>query len=242
MESNLSDNNNNNNDNEHKSQKSNSYSTPFGNELNDIDPKKSKLYTEMKIIQVDRISSFSVEEFMSKYFHKQIPVIITDEARKWPAFQKWNLDYLEKEVGSNKVEVREKTSSEQYKLGIRNSYREMSFAQYVNWHRNGTKEANDHYLAVQNLRKTFPQLSKDVPSPNYMSKLHCGPYLWIAPLNHFEYLHLDPDDNFCVIIKGAKRFRMFGTQDFMRCYPNLLGSHVLFEIFFFLAFVQIYCV
>lgn len=194
--------------------------------LNDIDVKTSKLYSELKIIQVDRVSNMSQEEFMQRYFLPQIPCVITDEVRKWPAFQKWNLDYLEKEAGQNKVEVRERTSSEQYKLGIRNSYREMSFAQYVNWHRKGTKESKDHYLAVQNLRKTFPQLSPDVPTPTYMPKSHCGPYIWIAPLNHFEYLHMDPDDNFCVIIKGAKRFRMFSTVDFQRCYPNPLGSHV----------------
>jgi len=36
-----------------------------------------------------------------------------------------------------------------------------------------------------------------------------GPFLWIAPAGHFEYLHIDPDDNFLLILSGSKTVRLF---------------------------------
>jgi hypothetical protein len=43
-----------------------------------------------------------------------------------------------------------------------------------------------------------------------------GPFLWIAPVGHYEYLHIDPDDNFLLILSGSKTIRLFapGTPFF----------------------------
>jgi len=55
-----------------------------------------------------------------------------------------------------------------------------------------SKEASKYYLAVQNLKRTFPMLVDDVPQPSYIGKLHMGPYLWIAAPSHYEFCHWDP--------------------------------------------------
>ena len=83
----------------------------------------------LKVVQVERVKDLSVEDFMKKYFIPQKPVIIVDEVQNWPASQNWSLSYLVQKCGLNKVSVRQKTSSNEYRIGQRNTYREILFKQ-----------------------------------------------------------------------------------------------------------------
>jgi len=53
----------------------------------------------LEVDNVDRRSGLSLEEFVAQYEKPNRPVIITDVVKKWPAFGKWNREYLFKEFG-----------------------------------------------------------------------------------------------------------------------------------------------
>jgi len=51
---------------------------------------------------IDVFSDLSLEDFQQKYELPNQPVVIRDLVSKWPAFEKWNWDYLEKRNGETK--------------------------------------------------------------------------------------------------------------------------------------------
>lgn len=86
-------------------------------------------------------------------------------------------------------------------------------------------EARKYYMAVQNVKRTFPELVEDLePLPKYIGKVHMGPYLWIAAPGHFEYCHVDPDDGLLMMAQGRKRVRLYSWIHLNDMYPNPLGS------------------
>lgn len=84
---------------------------------------------------------------------------------------------------------------------------------------------DNFYLAVQNVKRVLPELEEDIsPLPKYVQKLHMGPFLWIAPDEHYEYTHFDPDDGMLFVVSGEKRVRLFHYTYLEHLYPNPLGS------------------
>ena len=51
---------------------------------------------------IDRRENLTFEEFVRDYESKNLPVIITDVVKNWPAYQKWSPDYLIQIVGEVK--------------------------------------------------------------------------------------------------------------------------------------------
>jgi hypothetical protein len=54
---------------------------------------------------IERRSNLSVEEFVEKYEKPNIPVIITDVVRDWPAFKNWTREYLCAHHGNEKIKT-----------------------------------------------------------------------------------------------------------------------------------------
>lgn len=84
---------------------------------------------------------------------------------------------------------------------------------------------DNFYLAVQNVKRVLPDLEADIsPLPPYVQKLHMGPFLWIAPGEHYEYTHFDPDDGMLFVVSGEKRVKLYHFDYLEHMYPNPLGS------------------
>lgn len=84
---------------------------------------------------------------------------------------------------------------------------------------------DNFYLAVQNVKRVLPELEEDIsPLPPYVQKLHMGPFLWIAPGEHYEYTHFDPDDGMLFVVSGEKRLKLYHYEYLEHMYPNPLGS------------------
>ncbi|KAK3269650.1 hypothetical protein CYMTET_21919 [Cymbomonas tetramitiformis] len=166
----------------------------------------------------------SVESFDREHLKLCRPVCITHgDAVNWPCM-KWTLRSLTERFGSTIVKVRKKPTEIEYQEGKRYQIEEMPFALYMQRIRQGEREALNYYLAVQNLKMVFPELDAEVPLSAYVPRKHHGPYMWIAPRGHYEFCHMDPDDNFLVCCRGRKRVRLWLPSDFECMYPNPLGS------------------
>ncbi|XP_033632066.1 bifunctional peptidase and arginyl-hydroxylase JMJD5-like [Asterias rubens] len=177
---------------------------------------------KQKVVNIARVSAPTKEEFLNNYFQKDTPVIITDVASSWPAAS-WSLESIKERAGHNKAFIRQNTSKQDYKIGKAYNIRESSLGDYISDLEVGNARSRNSYLAVQNIKSTFPELEDDVPMPDYIGKIHMGPYLWIAVNGHYEYCHFDPDDGLLVILTGHKRVRLYGCSP-APLYPNPLGS------------------
>ncbi len=47
---------------------------------------------------IDVVDDISQEDFREKYLKPCKPVVIKNMARKWPAYQKWTMDYMKEVV------------------------------------------------------------------------------------------------------------------------------------------------
>ncbi|XP_071955678.1 bifunctional peptidase and arginyl-hydroxylase JMJD5-like [Antedon mediterranea] len=183
-----------------------------GNEIN----------MEQKFVEIQEISAPPVHLFKDNYLIKGIPLVITDVANKWPSYN-WTLDSLCTRAGDNVTFVRQNTNCTDYRAGKIYKIRKSTLREYIDDIRAENSRSINSYLAVQNIKKAFPQIQEDVPIPGYVSKVHGGPFMWIARKGHYEYCHFDPDDGMLVMLKGCKRVKLFGC-DLSTMYPNDLGS------------------
>ncbi|ELU13249.1 hypothetical protein CAPTEDRAFT_186624, partial [Capitella teleta] len=151
-----------------------------------------------------------------------IPVVIEGALEDSPS-REWTLDSLEERVGGNEVHVRANTNCEDYRLGRKYNIRQTTFRDYITDIRKNNKRAKSSYLAVQNIKKAFPQIAADFTVPEYVGKVHGGPYLWIARQGHYEYCHFDADDGLLIMLQGTKNVRLFGC-DVPSMYPNAKGT------------------
>jgi hypothetical protein len=169
---------------------------------------------------------FNKESFKLNYLQKSKPLVIRDALSVFDcgsAYQNWSLDYLSSKCGENKVFVRRNTLADDYKTGKAYQVQEIEFKSYIKDLIENNATSKNSYLAVQNLRKAFPQIADELKMPEFVEKLHAGPFMWIARSGHYEYTHMDPDDNVLMVLKGRKLVRLYGS-DVNAMMPNKLGA------------------
>ena len=57
----------------------------------------------MQLQEIDRVETISKEDFLTKYFKPQKPVVIERFVEDWPAVKKWDLDYMAEVAGDKEV-------------------------------------------------------------------------------------------------------------------------------------------
>jgi len=134
----------------------------------------------------------------------------------------WTIDSLAKRLPSAQILVRIRTDTPLYRNGTKYAIERTTLGAYCQ--RLHTKKGLSSYMAAQNIPRVFPQLEGEVSLPSIVAKKHNGPYLWIAPKGHYEFMHMDPDDNVLVVLEGCKRVRMLPPGPLQHRYPNPLGS------------------
>lgn len=58
---------------------------------------------KIKTTEIERIKSISKEDFIKNYYKPQRPVVIEEMTKDWPAYEKWNLDYIQSLAGDQIV-------------------------------------------------------------------------------------------------------------------------------------------
>ena len=57
----------------------------------------------MRLQSVDKVENISGEDFKNNYYRLKNLLLITELAKQWPAYKKWNWDYFKSIVGDKKV-------------------------------------------------------------------------------------------------------------------------------------------
>ncbi|HTH32677.1 MAG TPA: cupin-like domain-containing protein, partial [Lacibacter sp.] len=68
----------------------------------------------MQLKPVDTFNTISPEQFRRDYYLPGTPVVIKSLAKTWPAYNKWNWDFLKQTAGHHKVGIYNNVKSDAY--------------------------------------------------------------------------------------------------------------------------------
>ena len=165
---------------------------------------------------IDRIENPTVEEFWANYLSREKPVIITGVVDKWPAFGKWNPDYLEKSFGDRMLPITAITDGD-YCNAQRN---ELSIKDYLNYLNSGHSGTTKYYLAELPVKKHLPELEDDMIIPEYFNKREGSAHsVFYVGKDNFSQLHYhEYGSAVCSILYGEKNFRLFPPSESRKLY------------------------
>lgn len=83
-----------------------------------------------ELTPIDTVDHISKEDFEKNYLNLRKPVVIKKLSKDWPAYQKWNMDYLKEVVGDQIVPLYDSGKADPAKP-INAAAAEMKFADYI---------------------------------------------------------------------------------------------------------------
>lgn len=175
--------------------------------------------------KIDRLARISGKKFFKEYYYKNMPVILTDMMKRWPALKKWSPDFFLKEFKDVPVEITQgRSKNPTYEKNFRSTVNSISFSEFIHLIREDP-ESNDIYLVARNYffsNPVFHVLQNDVLPPGDLidsdfpgsqkMKLWFGPGGTLTPLHHDKHSIL-----FCQIY-GRKHFKMIPSFDLPNIY------------------------
>jgi hypothetical protein len=172
----------------------------------------------MQLHPVDVVSNITGEEFKKKYFDTQVPVIIKDLAKDWPAYKKWDWDYFKSIVGDKKVGIYNNVKSDAY-TPVNKADDYTTFGEYIDMIRRGPAAWR---IFLFNIFNHAPQLTQDFPWPDHLTKgfVKRVPMLFVGGQGSITHMHFDIDLShiFHTQFMGRKRVLLFPYNEQHKLY------------------------
>ena len=151
------------------------------------------------------------EEFIKSYFKPQKPVVIEQFIEHWPAYSKWNLDYM-KTIAGDKIVPLYDDRPVDYKDGFNEPHAKMKMSEYVDLLKS---EPTRYRIFLWNILKEIPQLQNDFDFPDFGLKLMKGlPMLFFGGRDSYTFMHYDIDlaNIFHFHFEGKKQIILFDQK------------------------------
>lgn len=180
----------------------------------------------MNLADIPRVSYITKDDFIEHYFKPQKPVVLERAIEDWPAFDKWNLDYMKKIAGDKIVPLYDNRPV-QHKDGFNEPHAKMKMADYVDLLKN---EPTKYRIFLWNILKEVPVLQKDYTFPDFGLKLLKGlPMLFFGGKDSYTFMHYDIDlaNIFHFHFDGEKEVVLFPQSETKNLYkvPHSLITH-----------------
>lgn len=180
----------------------------------------------MNLADIPRVSYITKDDFIEHYFKPQKPVVLERAIEDWPAFDKWNLDYMKKIAGDKIVPLYDNRPV-QHKDGFNEPHAKMKMADYVDLLKN---EPTKYRIFLWNILKEVPALQKDYTFPDFGLKLLKGlPMLFFGGKDSYTFMHYDIDlaNIFHFHFDGEKEVVLFPQSETKNLYkvPHSLITH-----------------
>jgi hypothetical protein len=144
----------------------------------------------LNLTPIERVKTISKEDFYNNYVKKQKPVVIERLTEDWPAYKKWNLNYI-KEIAGDKTVPLYDDRPVSHKDGFNEAHAEMKMAEYIDLLQ--TKPTN-YRIFLYNLMKQVPVLQNDFKWPDIGLRLVKQlPMLFFGGENSKVFIHYDID-------------------------------------------------
>jgi hypothetical protein len=171
----------------------------------------------LNLKNIPRVKTISKDDFIRLYFKPQKPVVIERCIEDWPAFTKWNLDYM-KQVAGDKIVPLYDDRPVDYKDGFNEPHAKMKMKDYVDLLKS---EPTKFRIFLWNILKEVPQLQKDFKFPDFGLSLMKGlPMLFFGGTNSHTFMHYDIDlaNIFHFHFEGEKQVILFDQEQSKHLY------------------------
>ncbi len=145
---------------------------------------------ELNVEQIPRVKTITKERFLKEYVALQKPLVIEELTHGWPAYKKWNLDYINSMAGDKNVPLFDDSPiTAEYKFN--EPHAKMRMSRYIDILKN---RPTNYRIFLYNLFKEVPKLQNDFSYPDiglkFMKKL---PFLFFGGQGSKVFMHYDID-------------------------------------------------
>jgi len=177
----------------------------------------------MNLKSIDRVCGLSKKDFLQQYFKPQKPVILEDAISNWPAYERWNFDYIRLVAGNKTVPLYDDRPVD-HKDGFNEPHATMNMADYIDLLE---REPTKFRIFLWNLLKEVPELQKDFKQLDLGLPILKGlPMLFFGGQKSYTFMHYDIDlaNIFHIHFQGEKRVVLFDQKqtEFMYKVPHSL--------------------
>jgi len=167
---------------------------------------------KLNLEQIPRVKTLTKEIFIRDYLKPQKPVVIERFVEDWPAYSKWNLDYIKQVAGEKEVPLYDDRPVK-HDEGFNEPHAKMKMADYVDLLK---KEPTKFRIFLWNVLKEVPVLQKDFSYPDFGIKLMKSlPMLFFGGSNSHTFMHYDIDlaNIFHFHFEGKKECILFSQTE-----------------------------
>ena len=166
---------------------------------------------KLNLQEIPRVKTITKQDFIKFYFKPQKPVVIERCIEDWPAYSKWNLDYMKTTAGDKVVPLYDDRPVD-YNDGFNQPHAKMKMSDYVDLLKT---EPTKFRIFLWNILKEIPQLQKDYKYPDFGLRLMKGlPMLFFGGTNSYTFMHYDIDlaNIFHFHFEGEKQCILFDQK------------------------------
>ncbi len=166
---------------------------------------------KLDLQDIPRVQTITKKEFLQNYFKPQKPVVIERFIEDWPAYQKWDLDYMARVAGDKVVPLYDDRPVD-YNDAFNEPHAKMKMNEYVDLLKN---EPTKYRIFLWNILKEVPELRGDFQYPDLglrlMKKL---PMLFFGGRDSHTFMHVDIDlaNIFHFHFEGQKQAILFDQR------------------------------
>ncbi|MDX1326371.1 MAG: cupin-like domain-containing protein [Arenibacter sp.] len=180
----------------------------------------------MELKEIPRVLNIRKEEFINNYFKPQIPVVIQHCIEDWPAYKKWDFDYMRKVAGDKIVPLYDDRPVNS-KDSFNEPHASMKMSEYIDLLQ---KEPTKYRIFLWNILKEVPALQQDFKYPDFGLRLMKGlPMLFFGGKDSYTFMHYDIDlaNIFHFHFVGKKEVVLFPQTENRYLYkvPHSLITH-----------------
>jgi len=176
---------------------------------------------------IDVVDEISKEDFYEKYLKPRRPVVIKNMAKKWPAYQKWTMEYMKEVVGDVEVPLYDSSKADP-SAPINSSAAKMKFGDYIDLIQ---REPTDLRIFLFDPIKFAPKLLEDYISPKELMGgfLDKYPNMFFGGKGSETFLHFDIDmaHIFHTHFNGRKHILLFDYKWKERLYQIPYATYAL---------------
>ncbi|MEJ2882683.1 cupin-like domain-containing protein [Pedobacter sp. GR22-6] len=176
---------------------------------------------------IDIVDDITKADFEKNYLKTRKPLIIRNMAKNWPAYGKWDLDYMKSAVGDKTVPLYDSAKADPSKP-INASAAEMKFEDYIELIRN---TPTDLRIFLFDPIKHAPKLLEDYRAPKELMGgfLDSYPNMFFGGKGSVTFLHYDIDlaHIFHTHFNGRKHVILFENKWKERLYQIPYATYAL---------------
>lgn len=145
---------------------------------------------QLNLKQIPRVSTISKDDFIKNYLKPQRPVVIEKLTQDWPAYQKWNLEYIKQVAGDKTVPLYDDRPVK-HDEGFNEAHAEMKMSEYVDLL---NKKPTNFRIFLYNIMSEVPALQTDFKFPKLGMRLIKGlPMMFFGGTDSKVFMHFDID-------------------------------------------------